>query len=95
MGDASKQEHFCILHLTKLEKEECEEDDDDDHTTGQAALGFVGYDDKDCAPMTVIATATSTCPFAKQRRTDHAAAASSKGSCSKKESKSRFDSFNA
>jgi hypothetical protein len=35
-----------------------------------------GYDNDDCAPMT--ATATATRPFAKQRRTEHAAAASSK-----------------
>ena len=42
------------------------------------AVGFVGYDDKDCAPITAIATATATCPFAKQRRTKHAAAASLK-----------------
>ena len=38
----------------------------------------MGYDDKDCAPMTLIPTATATRPFAKQRRTDHAVAASSK-----------------
>ena len=98
--------------LAKLEKEECEDDDDDDdhhhhHTTGRAALGFVGYDNKDCAPLTAIATATATCPFAKQRRTNHAAAAASskecitptaianKQSCSKKERKSRSNSFKA
>ena len=46
---------------------------------GQAgAVGCVGYDNEDCAPMTAIATATATRPFAKQRRTEHAAAASSK-----------------
>ena len=62
---------------TKIEKEECH-DDDDHTTTGQAAVRFVRYDDEDCAPMTAITTATATRPFAKQRRTKHAAAASSK-----------------
>jgi hypothetical protein len=42
-------------------------------------VGFVGYDNKDCAPMPAIATATATLLFAKQRSTNkHAAAASSK-----------------
>jgi hypothetical protein len=66
----------CSAFLTKLEKEECEEDDDDDLTTGRAVVGFVGYDDGDYAPMTALVTATSTRPFVKQRRSDHAAAAS-------------------
>ena len=66
--------------LTKLEKQEGEGEDDDDHTTnGRAAVGFVGYEDNDCRPVTVIATArataTATRPFAEQRRSEHAAAA--------------------
>ena len=78
---AAQANKSTAAFLTKIEKEECDDDDDDDdnHTTGRAALGFVGYGDKDCAPAIIaIATATATCPFAKQRRTEHAAAASSK-----------------
>jgi hypothetical protein len=69
--------------LTKLEKQEGEEEDDDDHTTNRrAVIGFVGYEDNDCRPVTAIATArataTATRPFAEQRRSEHAAAARSK-----------------
>ena len=74
---AAQANKSTVTFLTKIEKEKC--DDDDNHTTRWAALGFVGYDDEDCAPMTaIVATATATRPFAKQWRTEHAAAAGSK-----------------